>query len=633
MKSYGIRNGVRPTITTAGEGTIALVAGDKGAIFYNTDTDSLRTWDGSAFQDVGGGGGTVLYELATDGNIGDPLQILSGKAEKIASTLSIGNEVGQNGTQTIKVIKFDPFDDTRFAVATDDGSTAYLSIYSLPSNGTVSLVSQDLIPSFITIRTMAWSKTVVNKIIFGGLDASYPRLLTCLVVGAITTFGTMKQNTAMTVEMTIVCHPTVADRWMCAYSNSSNQAFVVPINTNVGNTITFGTTSYISSNFGTKGIEYLNDGAGGFAWAKCSYSNVQVQTFVDNYPLQTTSSNYAITLYVIPNSKRGIVSSLAVNPNDPTKLVFAYGQPNSAYQTYYDNMFIVSCEINAATILPKTQYQLTTPSTVNYSYEVQFIGTSNNFVYTADRPNTGNSVVQKFIQNGDGTIAYVDDFYTYTATTRMTIGMPIGNTPNYALAFLTTTKNGSTSLYTTTTWVDGSLVGILQETGITGEIKPLRFDGIEENLSGLTIGGYYFMSTSGSIVSGSGATYLGRAVSATKLIVEVSDEGLPTINIANLGDELAGTAILPTGNNAIDFKANIQYDKTLDAAWAPTFTNPIKGKSIVIIATGANAAYTLTVPATVKGDISGFDGTKTNQLTLYCLDATTPVYSIDVKTW
>ena len=41
MKSYGIRNGVRPTITTAEEGTIALTAPDKGAIFYNTDTDSL----------------------------------------------------------------------------------------------------------------------------------------------------------------------------------------------------------------------------------------------------------------------------------------------------------------------------------------------------------------------------------------------------------------------------------------------------------------------------------------------------------------------------------------------------------------------------------------------------------------
>jgi hypothetical protein len=53
MKSYAIRNGVRPTITTAEEGTIGLVAGDKGAIFYNTDTDSLRTWDGTAFQDVG----------------------------------------------------------------------------------------------------------------------------------------------------------------------------------------------------------------------------------------------------------------------------------------------------------------------------------------------------------------------------------------------------------------------------------------------------------------------------------------------------------------------------------------------------------------------------------------------------
>jgi len=53
MKSYAVKNGVRPTITTAEEGTIGLVAGDKGAIFYNTDTDSLRTWDGAAFQNAG----------------------------------------------------------------------------------------------------------------------------------------------------------------------------------------------------------------------------------------------------------------------------------------------------------------------------------------------------------------------------------------------------------------------------------------------------------------------------------------------------------------------------------------------------------------------------------------------------
>lgn len=54
MKSYAIKNGVRPTITTTQEGSIGLVYSDKGAIFYNTDTDSLRTWDGTTFNDAGG---------------------------------------------------------------------------------------------------------------------------------------------------------------------------------------------------------------------------------------------------------------------------------------------------------------------------------------------------------------------------------------------------------------------------------------------------------------------------------------------------------------------------------------------------------------------------------------------------
>ena len=101
------------------------------------------------------------------------------------------------------------------------------------------------------------------------------------------------------------------------------------------------------------------------------------------------------------------------------------------------------------------------------------------------------------------------------------------------------------------------------------------------------------------------------------------------INIENLGDELSGVATLATGNNAIDFQANIHYDKTLDSAWSPTLTNPVKGKSIVIMATGG--AYTLTLPASVTlGDVSAWDGTLENQLTIYCYDSVTPKYSVSL---
>ena len=100
------------------------------------------------------------------------------------------------------------------------------------------------------------------------------------------------------------------------------------------------------------------------------------------------------------------------------------------------------------------------------------------------------------------------------------------------------------------------------------------------------------------------------------------------INIENLGDELSGVATLATGNNAIDFKANIHYDKTLDSAWSPTLTNPVKGKSIVIMATGGN--YTFSVPpGTVLYNIDDWDGTLENQITIYCYDdSATPKYSL-----
>jgi hypothetical protein len=54
MKSYAVRNGVKPEITTAEESTIGLGVDDEGAIFYNTDTDLIRTWDGTAFNTASG---------------------------------------------------------------------------------------------------------------------------------------------------------------------------------------------------------------------------------------------------------------------------------------------------------------------------------------------------------------------------------------------------------------------------------------------------------------------------------------------------------------------------------------------------------------------------------------------------
>lgn len=105
MKSYGIRNGVRPTITTAEEGTIGLVAGDKGAIFYNTDTDSIRVWDGTAFQEAVPAEATPGLQAVTDvGNtttLGIEALTYNGLYAKLFGTsgVSIGNALtGANAT-------------------------------------------------------------------------------------------------------------------------------------------------------------------------------------------------------------------------------------------------------------------------------------------------------------------------------------------------------------------------------------------------------------------------------------------------------------------------------------------------------------------------------------------------------
>jgi hypothetical protein len=94
------------------------------------------------------------------------------------------------------------------------------------------------------------------------------------------------------------------------------------------------------------------------------------------------------------------------------------------------------------------------------------------------------------------------------------------------------------------------------------------------------------------------------------------------IGITELKDELKATAA-PTTTN-VDWSQGIQFPIPMTENTTLTFSNIVQTKAIMLVVTGN---YTLTLPTGVDpADLSGFVGTNTNYINIYCVDSTTPVF-------
>jgi len=123
------------------------------------------------------------------------------------------------------------------------------------------------------------------------------------------------------------------------------------------------------------------------------------------------------------------------------------------------------------------------------------------------------------------------------------------------------------------------------------------------------------------------AEHTGEVTGATALTIASG-----VVDIDNLAAELKATTALGSvsGTVNINWALGIQFNFAMTAATTLTFSNMAQGKTITLIVTGN---FALTLPASVKGDVTGFDGTKTNQIQLYCFDSTTPQCSVGILNW
>ena len=97
------------------------------------------------------------------------------------------------------------------------------------------------------------------------------------------------------------------------------------------------------------------------------------------------------------------------------------------------------------------------------------------------------------------------------------------------------------------------------------------------------------------------------------------------IGINNLAPGLKAEVALGAGTD-IDWALGITFTKTLAAAWTMTFTNPVVGKTIMIVTTGDSViAFPTGVDA---AEIINYDGTKRNVMVITCVSTALPLYSL-----
>ena len=98
-----------------------------------------------------------------------------------------------------------------------------------------------------------------------------------------------------------------------------------------------------------------------------------------------------------------------------------------------------------------------------------------------------------------------------------------------------------------------------------------------------------------------------------------------SITLAKLAADLKAEVALGAGTD-IDWALGLTFTKTLASAWTMTFSNPVVGKTIMIVTTGD---FVITFPTGVDvTEIVNYDGTKRNVMVITCVSTALPLYSL-----
>ncbi len=545
-----LQNSVSQSITDIGNEIILLadsVAGAEDQILANQAMDDL----------------TYSFELNEPLTKGQIVQLLeSGKIEGVKLSSTVDRAAGAGTT-------FEPDSSNYMRVAFDPGTPG----------------------SFVIAYT---GENNVGTCIAGTFD------------GTNVVFGTRKIFLASTVYVPVVAFdPHAPGKFAIAYPNNNNsKRLEVAIGTVAANEITLGaaqlSTRYVSNlsiaydpfNADTFLISYTDQGT--YA-GKCIVCTTTGNDVAFGSPVEFTPFiSYKTVVLFDPNTAGSVIVAYnrsgyagEVIPGTLNAGVLTFGAPSAFSDAYINTMdasfdplipgrFIVAWEDgaiglvaagttdqNAVTLGAPVEFLSTQPYNVSLSFDYF---TQGQFVlgYMDNAINQNAFVISGSCQGVELSLSATRAIVT-TAAQNLILKFD----PSRAGAYIAVYRDGfpgkvvSEQLSFTSNLNQDDLVGILQESGLATEIKPVRLlGGVDDNQQGLVIGETFYVQADGSLGKNAAApaVLLGRAVSETAILMDMGDALAPKLdrgNYAGTGEDLYNAI-----QNILDLLAS--DDTTLD---------------------------------------------------------------------
>lgn len=358
----------------------------------------------------------------------------------------------------------------------------------------------------------------------------------------------------------------------------------------------------------TKTSQLTNDGANGidpFITAADIADKVEDAQVLTNVP---AGALFTDTVYTLPFT------------NNSANWNSAYGWGNHAglYETLDANILRIAAigvsvqAYNANTAYKNIDNNFSVSQNITGNLNVTGTVTASNFVGTLAGTNTGDQNASQVAITDAGALTTITNVEDFLAENRIAINL---NTPKVSFP-------GFTSLladysYTEPTHTFAELLA-----------KPTTIGGY-----GITDFNSLFTTQFGTksttnLSEGINLYYNEARVSANSSVVANTTKiGLTSgsVGVTQLATSLK--AVAPSTTTIIDWNLGIQYPIPMIANTTLTFSNYTVGKVITLKVTGN---FTLTLPTTVKGDLTAFDGTLTNVIDIRCIDSTAPIFTAQI---
>ena len=175
-------------------------------------------------------------------------------------------------------------------------------------------------------------------------------------------------------------------------------------------------------------------------------------------------------------------------------------------------------------------------------------------------------------------------------------------------------------------------VEVANNTAVTANTAKISFDTVSSarlaNTSGTNTGDNAINTLYSGLVTN--ATHTGEVTGSNGLTIASG-----VVDLDNLAAQLKTTTDLGSVSGTVNINCilGVHFKMVLTGAITSlTFSNYAtqQNKTITLELTGN---FTIAQPTTVKGDWTGYSGTKTNQIQIYLFNVTTPVFSSALINW